>query len=217
LFFVSGGGLHALVRRFAKRSRRHRNRGLVLGRLAQFAMILIGLLIALVIAIPGFMPGQLISVLGLGSVAIGFAFRDILENFLAGILIRLTEPFRVNDQIIYKEFEGTVEDIQTRATYIKTYDGRRVVIPNHGRRARELYELRSRRDRSALPDGAAQPEPSRARDERLEGVAHRAIGHIPGEQIAKRRHVLPFHAVPVAHGIAAVERGFGFLQRRLPE
>jgi uncharacterized membrane protein len=63
-------------------------------------------------------------------VAIGFAFRDILQNFLAGILLLLTEPFRIDDQIIVKEFEGTVEDIQTRATMIRTYDGRRIVIPN---------------------------------------------------------------------------------------
>ena len=70
------------------------------------------------------------SALGIGSVAIGFAFKDIFQNFLAGILILITKPFRVNDQIVFKEYEGTVEDIQTRATYLKTYDGRRVVLPN---------------------------------------------------------------------------------------
>jgi small conductance mechanosensitive channel len=53
-----------------------------------------------------------------------------LQNFLAGILLLLTEPFRIGDQIIVTGFEGTVEDIQTRATMIRTYDGRRVVIPN---------------------------------------------------------------------------------------
>jgi small-conductance mechanosensitive channel len=63
-------------------------------------------------------------------VAIGFAFRDILQNFLAGILILLTEPFQIDDQIVFKDFEGTVENIQTRATTIRTYDGRRIVIPN---------------------------------------------------------------------------------------
>ncbi|HYE73646.1 MAG TPA: mechanosensitive ion channel family protein, partial [Blastocatellia bacterium] len=73
---------------------------------------------------------DLIQLLGIGSIAIGFAFRDIFQNFLAGILILLTEPFRIGDQIVVNEFEGTVEDIQTRATMIKTYDGRRIVIPN---------------------------------------------------------------------------------------
>jgi len=53
-----------------------------------------------------------------------------LQNFLAGILLLASEPFRIGDQIVIGSFEGTVEDIQTRATFIKTYDGRRVVIPN---------------------------------------------------------------------------------------
>src|SRR5262249_27490130 len=52
------------------------------------------------------------------------------QNFLAGILLLLTEPFRIGDQILVGTFEGTVEEIQTRATLIRTYDGRRVVIPN---------------------------------------------------------------------------------------
>ena len=82
------------------------------------------------IAVPNFTPGQLVQLLGISGVAIGFAFRDILQNFLAGILILLTEPFRINDQIIFGDYEGTVEEINTRATYLKTYDGRRVVIPN---------------------------------------------------------------------------------------
>lgn len=63
-------------------------------------------------------------------VAIGFAFRDILQNFLAGILILLTEPFQLEDQIVYKDFEGTVENIQTRATTIRANDGRRIVLPH---------------------------------------------------------------------------------------
>lgn len=54
----------------------------------------------------------------------------MLQNFLAGILILVTEPFRIGDQIVFGSYEGTVEDIQTRATIIKTYDNRRVVIPN---------------------------------------------------------------------------------------
>jgi small conductance mechanosensitive channel len=75
-------------------------------------------------------PANLISALGITGIAIGFAFRDIFENFLAGILILITEPFRINDQIVFGEYEGTVENIETRATTLRTYDGRRVVIPN---------------------------------------------------------------------------------------
>jgi small-conductance mechanosensitive channel len=130
LFYITGVVLRRLAARFTLRTRRHRSVGIVLGRLGQGVLVLLGLLIALVIAVPGFTPGQLVSVLGLSSVAIGFAFRDILQNFLSGILLLLSEPFRIGDQIKSGDFEGTVENIETRATSIVTYDGRRIVMPN---------------------------------------------------------------------------------------
>lgn len=130
LFFFAAHWLKLIVKRITRRHRQARNLGMVLGRLAQGTVILIGLFVALSIVIPTFKAGDLIQLLGISGVAIGFAFRDILQNFLAGILILLTEPFQIDDQIVFKDFEGTVENIQTRATTIKTYDGRRIVIPN---------------------------------------------------------------------------------------
>ena len=130
LFFFLGKFVRNLVRKIAERNKQHYSLGLVLGRLAQSVIFFLGLLIALVIAIPSFKASQLVNVLGLSSVAFGFAFRDILQNFLAGILILLSEPFRIGDQIKINDFEGTVKEIQTRATFIDTYDGRTVVIPN---------------------------------------------------------------------------------------
>jgi small conductance mechanosensitive channel len=130
LFYITGVVLRRVAARFTLRTRRHRSVGIVLGRLGQGVLVLLGLLIALVIAVPGFTPGQLVSVLGLSSVAIGFAFRDILQNFLSGILLLLSEPFRIGDQIKSGDFEGTVENIETRATSIVTCDGRRIVMPN---------------------------------------------------------------------------------------
>jgi small-conductance mechanosensitive channel len=130
LFFFAARWLKWLVKRLTRRHQQARNLGMVLGRLAQGSVILIGLFVALSIVIPTFRAGDLVQLLGISGVAIGFAFRDILQNFLAGILILLTEPFRIDDQIVFKDFEGTVENIQTRATTIRTYDGRRIVIPN---------------------------------------------------------------------------------------
>lgn len=130
LFFFAARSIKSLVKRLTRRHRQARNLGLVLGRLSQGIVILVGLFVALSIVIPSFKAGDLIQLLGISGVAIGFAFRDILQNFLAGILILLTEPFRIDDQIVFKDFEGTVENIQTRATTIRTYDGRRIVIPN---------------------------------------------------------------------------------------
>jgi small-conductance mechanosensitive channel len=129
-FAVVGLGLRTLVRHVAVRRRRHRNLGIVLGRLVHGAALVFGILVAAVIVFPRFTPSSLLQFLGIGSVAIGFAFRDVLQNYLAGILLLLTEPFRIGDQIVFGEHEGTVENIETRATLVRTYDGRRVVIPN---------------------------------------------------------------------------------------
>jgi small conductance mechanosensitive channel len=88
------------------------------------------LLVAMSIVAPSFQAADLIKILGIGGVAIGFAFQNILQNFLAGLLLLWAEPFRVGDEIRIDPYEGTVEEIQTRATIIKTYDERRVVVPN---------------------------------------------------------------------------------------
>ncbi len=106
------------------------NVGRVVGRLAQWALVFIGLLLAVTIMAPTVTAGKLIASLGIGGVAIGFAFKDILQNFMAGLLILINEPFSVGDQIVSGDHEGTVESIETRATNIRTYDGKKVVIPN---------------------------------------------------------------------------------------
>lgn len=112
------------------RSYTRQNLVLVLNRVGSTFITFFGFLIALVIIIPGFSPAQLISALGIGSVAIGFAFKDIFQNLLSGVLILLSEPFRIGDSIMVNGLEGTVEDIQIRATFLRSVDGRRIVIPN---------------------------------------------------------------------------------------
>ena len=104
--------------------------GIVLGRLTYALLLLLGVFIGLTIIIPSLEFSAIFAALGLGGVAIGFAFQDIFQNLLAGILILLREPFKVGDEITSGSFTGTVESIETRATFIKTYDGRRIIVPN---------------------------------------------------------------------------------------
>lgn len=130
VFLFLARGARALATRLTAELRRARTLGLLLGRLAQATVAVIGVLVALSIIVPSFSARDLIQLLGIGSVAIGFAFRDILQNFLAGILLLLTEPFTIGDEIVVDTFAGTIEDIETRATTIRTFDGCRVVIPN---------------------------------------------------------------------------------------
>jgi len=68
--------------------------------------------------------------LGLGGVALGFALKDIISNLVSGLLILLMHTFEIDDQIVVGNTEGTVERIEMRATHIRTYDGRLVLVPN---------------------------------------------------------------------------------------
>lgn len=128
LFYV----LSILVSRVIHRTtRKYRpNLGMVFARLTAAATILLGFLVSFSIVAPSFQAGDLIKILGISGVAIGFAFQNILQNFLAGLLLLWAEPFRIGDEIKLDNYEGRVEEVQTRATIIKTYDGRRIVIPN---------------------------------------------------------------------------------------
>ena len=132
IVFLLFYGLSILVSRVILRTtRKHRpNLGVVFARLTGAATILLGFLVAFSVVAPSFQAGDLIKILGISGVAIGFAFQNILQNFLAGLLLLWAEPFRVGDEIKLDNYEGTVEEIQARATMIETYDGRRVVIPN---------------------------------------------------------------------------------------
>jgi len=102
----------------------------LLGRLASLLIIILGIFVAAVVVFPAFKPGDLVAGLGITSVAVGFAFKDVLQNFFAGILILWRRPFVVGDQLKFREFEGTIEEINVRSTRIKTFDGERAVIPN---------------------------------------------------------------------------------------
>ncbi len=130
VFYSMSRVARRLVIELSNRTGRQPNIGQVLGRLTQWLVLLLGFLVGAVIIFPNFSPAQVIQILGISSVAIGFAFRDILTNFLSGIILLWTEPFRIGDQIAVAGFEGTVENIQTRATVLRTFDERRVVIPN---------------------------------------------------------------------------------------
>ena len=119
------------VRQVAKRTRMRSNLTDVLQMLASTGLWLMGLLIALAVIFPTITPAKALTTLGLGSVAIGFAFKDTFENFLAGILILLREPFAINDFIECEDVEGQIEEITIRDTHIRQTDGQLVVMPNH--------------------------------------------------------------------------------------
>ncbi|MDX1517224.1 MAG: mechanosensitive ion channel [Woeseiaceae bacterium] len=89
-----------------------------------------GLALTAVVLFPSVKPSSLIAGLGLGSVAIGFAFKDTFENFFAGMLILFRQPFQIGDFIEVEGIDGKIENITIRDTVVRQTDGQPVIIPN---------------------------------------------------------------------------------------
>lgn len=90
----------------------------------------LGLMIAAVVVFPGLTPSSILAGLGIGSVAIGFAFKDVFENFLAGIIILFRREMRIGDHVECQDIEGVVEHIAIRESHIRRTDGQLVIVPN---------------------------------------------------------------------------------------
>ena len=90
----------------------------------------LGLFIAAVVVMPDLTPASLLAGLGIGAVAIGFAFQDIFENFFAGILIMLREKMQIGDIIECEGISGKVEHITLRETHVRKLSGELSVVPN---------------------------------------------------------------------------------------
>ena len=90
----------------------------------------VGLMIVSSIVLPGVTPANLLAVVGLGSVAVGFAFKDIFENFLSGVLIMLRRKMRIGDMIECQDVAGKVEHITLRDTHLRHLSNELVLVPN---------------------------------------------------------------------------------------
>ena len=130
IFAVLASAGRSLARRWIENRQKHQGIALLISQLVRTGILILGFLIAFSVVAPSFKAGDLIKLLGIGGVAIGFAFQNILQNFLAGVLLLLQEPFKLGDLISVTGIEGRVFDIQTRVTVITTQEGRRVLIPN---------------------------------------------------------------------------------------
>ena len=98
--------------------------------LVKLGVWLAGLFIAAIVVMPGLTAASLLAGLGIGAVAIGFAFQDIFENFLAGVLIMMREKMRIGDVIECEGITGKVEHITLRETHVRKLSGELTVVPN---------------------------------------------------------------------------------------
>lgn len=123
-------GLKSFVRRVISRWRLRPSLKTLTVQMIAAGIWIAGLIVAAVIAFPNLTPTKILAGLGLGSVAIGFAFKDVFENFLAGIIILLRREMRIGDFIECEGLEGRVESIAVRETHIRQTDGQLVIVPN---------------------------------------------------------------------------------------
>lgn len=101
-----------------------------LGTLSSSALTVLAVLTAAVIIVPGFKVTHIITGLGLTSLAAGFAFKEILENFFAGLLLLWQKTFHLGDTIKTGEFEGIIEEIRIVSTRLRTENGELIIVPN---------------------------------------------------------------------------------------
>ena len=102
----------------------------LLATLVRVGIWLIGIMLASVIVMPGLTPASLFAGLGIGAVAIGFAFQDIFENFFAGVLIMVREKMRIGDVIECEGIKGRVEHITLRETHVRSLSNELTIVPN---------------------------------------------------------------------------------------
>jgi len=122
--------LVAVLKRSLKQSKIRRSLRELFASLIKVTVWTVGFLIAITIIFPSLTPAKLLTVLGLGSVAVGLAFKDIFENFFAGILIMLRKPMRIGDFVECESIKGRVEKITVRETYLRKTDDQLIIVPN---------------------------------------------------------------------------------------
>ncbi len=138
LVLVIGYGFARLLRWGLSKVLAHRHTpsfATVMSKLASWLVLFVVVLSAVAIVFPSVKPVDLLAGLGFFSLAVGFAFQDILENVLSGVLLLFRQPFQSGDQIEVQGQAGTVQAITIRETRLKTYDGQLILIPN-----RDVYK-----------------------------------------------------------------------------
>ncbi len=100
------------------------------GTLAKALVVVLAVAAALTLVFPSVKPVNALGGIGILSIAAGIAFQTVLGNMFAGIVILARDVLRVGDQIAVQETAGTVTEITLTSTVVRTFDGRKVLIPN---------------------------------------------------------------------------------------
>jgi small conductance mechanosensitive channel len=102
----------------------------LIGQIVRLAFIVVGLVLAMRIMGATTLLGSVLGAAGVIGLAVGFAIRDTIENYIASILLSIRRPFAPNDLVILEGHEGRVTRLNSRATFLTTPAGNEVRIPN---------------------------------------------------------------------------------------
>jgi small conductance mechanosensitive channel len=127
LFWAASALFTRIIRRICQKSNFRKDILSLAERIARVTLLIFGAITALGTA--GINVSALVAGLGLTGFALGFAFKDILSNLLAGILIVIFAPFHQQDRISVAGLEGTVINIDLRYTTLQA-EGKKILIPN---------------------------------------------------------------------------------------
>lgn len=130
IFFFVAKLVRRAVERLLGRISRQRDVNRVIAGAAFAAVLVAGLFVALGIMGLDKTVTSLLAGAGILGLALGFAFQDTAENFIAGIILNIRDEFTDGDIIMTNEFMGTVERVEIRATWVRTFQGQLVVVPN---------------------------------------------------------------------------------------
>lgn len=119
-----------ILRRSLIRSKLRGSLKQLIERMVSISLWGLGLLLTAMVVFPGLTPTRALGALGVVSIAVGFAFRDIFENFFAGFLILWQFPFEQGDYIECQGITGKVVDVTVRMTIVRTMDDELIIIPN---------------------------------------------------------------------------------------
>ena len=181
--WIAVGLLSRLLRGSMQRTHLRPSLKALLDNLLRVTLWSVGFLIAVTVVFPSLTPAKLLTALGLGSVAVGLAFKDIFENFFAGILIMLRKPMNIGDFVQCEGVEGRVEQISVRETYIRQIDDQLILVPNSFLFKNPLYILTDKAQR---------------RFDIVVGVAY-------GEDVDRAREVI----AAALHGLSLVDESRG--------
>ena len=112
----------ALVRKFDQET------AMLLAQVTRWTVLVLGTIFALDQV--GFNVAAFLAGLGIVGFTVGFALQDVSKNFVAGLLLLLQQPFQIGDAIEVKGYSGQVLAVSLRATEIRAFDGKIVLIPN---------------------------------------------------------------------------------------